>query len=188
MSNRPYIAVLPILTIVLLALTPGCESLNEFRTGSKEVFRGKIVGSDTGNQEKSFIRSGFQSYLEMELTFDPYETESSPGTITMKTVEKEPAWFSETPLDPIDPLYRDPLSQYTFPGAGRIRNYIFGARITGQPRSALVFISLMADGEIEARVIAPEVTVADGDGGEDAQGAPMDLLFGLFRLKKAHTR
>jgi hypothetical protein len=161
-----------------------CDNLSEFRTDSKEVFEGAIVGSDPDNQQGSFIRSGFASHLNLRLTFDPFKTEKAPGTITLTDSKDQTVWFSKTPLDPIAPLLRDSLTQYTFPGAGRIRNYIFGARIAGQPRSALVFISLMEDDEIEVRIVAPAVPTADGHDMEQIDGNPLELLFGLFRLKK----
>jgi hypothetical protein len=177
-------SMLRLIFVVLLLTLSACDKLGEFRTDSAESFQGKIVGSDPDNQKRSFIRAGFPSHLLLSLTFDPFETESDPGTITLSNSEGEDLWFSKTRLEPIGPLFRDPLTQYTFPGAGRIRNYIFSARITGQPRSALVFISLMEDGEIEARVIAPPVSTADGKAVEQIDGVDLELLFGVFRLKK----
>jgi hypothetical protein len=168
---------------MLLPMMLACEDLGEFRTDSREVFQGAIVG-DVGPSNDSFIRSGFSSGLTMQLKFYPYETENSPGSMSMFDSEGNTVWFSKTRLDPIDPLLRDPLTQYTFPGAGRIRNYIFGARIAEQPRSALVFLSLMQDETIEARVIAPGVFTSDGKSYESVDGGTLNLLFGVFRLEK----
>ena len=184
MTYRPLRIVLRFLIFVLLAALTACDNLGEFRTDFGEVYQGAIVGSDPDNQQGSFIRAGFASHLQLQLTFDPYKTEKSPGTITLSDSAGADVWFSKTRLDPVAPLFRDPLTQYTFPGAGRIRNYIFGARIAGQPRSALVFISLMEDGEIEARIIAPSVFTEDGKRLEQVDGVSLDLLFGIFRLKK----
>jgi hypothetical protein len=154
----------------------GCSDLDDFRTGPDEVFRGRVAGSETGNEATSFIRSGFPSYTEMALTFDPDRVDTEPGTIsTVDTVRDRPSHFRKTKLEPIEPLAHDPLTEYTFPGGGRIRNYLFGARLHDQPRSALVFVSLMEDGDIEVRVIAPATTLDNGE--------TLDELFGVFRLE-----
>jgi hypothetical protein len=184
MRYRTFTPILPAICCVLLPIMLACEDLSEFGTNSKEVFQGRIVGGGNGASSKSsFIRSGFQSDLTMQLKFDPDESEKSPGKISMFDEEGNTVWFSKTRLDPIDPLFHDPLTQYTFPGAGRIRNYIFGVRVAGQPRSALFFISLMQDGTVEVRIIAPTVVASDG-GVESVNGETLSLLFGVFRLEK----
>jgi hypothetical protein len=170
---------------LLLMLSAGCNNLGEFRTEKEEIFTGPIIGSQAGDEQSSFIRSGFTSYTKLELTFDPNKAESAPGTITARDEKGDIEGFDNTPLKPIKPLLYDPLIEYTFPGGGRIRNYIFGAHVQNQPRGALVFISLMEDGEIEARVVAPAVTASDGKTVEKFDGAPLGELFGVFRLKKA---
>ena len=169
------------LLYALVGLLPGCNALDEFSTDGKEVFRGNIAGSETGadggDRESSFIRSGFPSYTQMELRFDAARVQTEPGSITtFDTVAERPGHFRQTALEPIEPLARDPLSRYDFPGGGRLVNYIFGARIADEPRSALVFVSLMEDGDIEVRVIA--LSADTGDGGT------LDDLFGVFRLKR----
>jgi len=160
-----------------------CSDLGEFRTGEGEVFRGTVSGSETGDagDDSSFIRNGFPSYTQMELTFDPAKADSSPGRITTRDPGSGVAGhFDRTPLQAIRPLAHDPLTEYTFPGGGRLTNYIFGARMAGEPRSALVFVSLMEEGEIEVRVIAPGAAACDG--------GTLDELFGVFRLKKTDVQ
>lgn len=189
MKYRPFTPVLPAICCMLLPTMLACEDLGEFGTNNKEVFQGKIVGGgkvvgDGGWSKGSFIRGGFQSELTMQLKFDPDKTASSPGKISMFDEDGNAVWFSKTKLEPIEPLFHDPLTQFTFPGAGRIRNYIFGARIAGQPRGALVFISLMQDETIETRVISPAVFASDGETVESVDGETLGLLFGVFRLEK----
>jgi hypothetical protein len=184
-AARAFTSTTAILALLVLS---ACNDLSEFHTDDDEAFQGKIVGSDADNQQDSFIRSGFPSHLTMSLSFDPWETDTSPGKITLTDKGGESIWFSKTRLESIRPLMRDPLSQYTFPGAGRVRNYIFSARISGQPRSASVFISLMEDKEIEARVIAPGVPSEDGNGYESVDDVALEPLFGVFRLTKVQLR
>lgn len=168
----------------LMAVALGCSDLDDFRTDGNEVFRGQIAGSEiseSGDSEPPFIRSGFPSYTEMDLRFDPHLVDTEPGAITTRdTVDQSDGHFGNTALEPIRPLAHDPLTQYTFPGGGRVRNYIFGAHIADEPRSALVFISLMEDGDIEVRVIAPSAT--------SAQGEAIEELFGVFRLKRVAAK
>jgi hypothetical protein len=74
------------------------------------------------------------------------------------------------------------LSEYDFPGGGRLRNYMLYARSTVSTpdgpvgRSATVFLSLMESGSIEARVMAPSIRLD----GIDAAPA----LFGVFVLER----
>ncbi len=182
---------------LFLCITLGCDDLDDFRTGKDEVFRGTVAGGETGD-EGSFIRTGFAAGTRLELmSFDPdfslqSDREITPGKIS--TFEPSEAddddeiarYFKETPLDVINPLAHDPLTQYTFPGGGRIRNYIFSALYpfpeetdSGRTRSAFVFVSLMEDKDIEVRIIAPRVESAC-----ETDNAPDRELFGVFRLKR----
>ena len=58
---------------------------------------------------------------------------------------------------PVPPLIHDLLSEYEFPGGGRLRNYIFVARpeqgvLVG--RDVTLFVSLLRNGNVEIRVLA----------------------------------
>lgn len=186
------------LSLVLLC---ACDDLGDFRTGDGEVFAGEVVGSNTEQDKPSFIRQGFDSHTRMELTFDPSvaaaqaaavvggETTELPGTLHTFTCpqgpscavdEREPGPLDHAGLEPIANLPHDPLSQYDFPGGGRIRNYIFGVRFEtdGARRNAMVFLSLMEDRSIEVRVIGP--SLLDETGEAELQPA----LFGFFRLER----
>ncbi|MGD8863822.1 MAG: hypothetical protein PVI30_27660 [Myxococcales bacterium] len=180
----------------------GCDDLEEFSTGDGEVFAGRVIGADTDPGDSSFIRTGFASRTEMELTFDPVaaagfggdELAGAVGTLSTFRCpgdtescardDRESGHFEQAPLEPIANLVHDALSQYDFPGGGRVRNFILGARFRSRDddgevrRHAMVFISLMDSGSIEARVIAPSVLSDDGD----AERHP--ALFGVFGLER----
>ncbi len=151
----------------------GCEDLSRFATDGESVFRGAVIGSESD----SFIRRGFTPGTRMELRFDPQiSAVPQPGTITTSPdpVTSERV-FDETPLESIAALQHDSLSQYDFPGGGRVQNYIYLARPSHGPlagRDVMVFLSLLEDGSIELRVIAGT--------GDDARRDH----FGIFRLRK----
>jgi len=182
-----------------------CDDLDEFHTGPDEVFYGSVVGSEPGDESPSFIRRGFETGTQLELTFDPKIAETytglegedptdPPGTIDTYTcppdenacaeADRTPGHFDHAPLVPIAGLAHDALSQYDFPGGGRLKNFLFEVRfVTDDPagairRHAMVFVSLMNDGHVEMRVIAPNVL--DDDGETELYPA----LFGVFRLHK----
>jgi len=176
---------------LFICIALGCDDLDDFRTGGDEVFRGTVAGGETG-EEGSFIRRGFVAGTRLELTFNPdFSLQSDeaivPGTISTfkpggEDDDDEVAGdFQNTALDVISPLAHDPLTKYSFPGGGRIRNYIFSALYPedARTRGAFVFVSLMEDKDIEVRIIAPRVQSAcESDDALDRE------LFGVFRLKR----
>lgn len=155
--------------IVVLAL--GCETLDRFRTDGHSVFHGSV----TGDTADSFIRRGFPPGTTLDLEFDPTMAQGpSAGTLTTSSPDGS-VYFDHTELRVIASLEHDLLSQYDFPGAGRIRNYVYDARPETGPlagRDAMVFLSLMDDGSIEVRIVA-------GSGDESRGDA-----FGLFRVAR----
>jgi hypothetical protein len=137
----------------------------------------------------------------MDLTFDPArasatdeldDTTPSAGTLDTYVCPEEiqrceasdrtQGSFDRAALEPIARLAHDALSEYDFPGGGRLRNYLLSARSTVSTaqgdveRNAMVFLSLMESGTIEARVIAPS---ARRDGVDVAPA-----LFGVFLLER----
>lgn len=196
------------LVALLLACAAGCEDLRDWKTGPNDVFRGEVTGSDADPTVDSFIRKGFESHTLLELTFDPYSTDAlapvDAGDVLPRTVvagsvdtytcpngqaecaedERSAGPFVHAPLIAIEALSHDPLSQYTFPGGGRLRNYIFGVhfvsvrekQITG--RDAMIFVSLMENQRVEVRAMAPSVQASD----QDQERWP--ALFGVFRLQR----
>ena len=199
---------MPLKNLGLLALVGlaafGCDDLDEFKTSRGTVFRGDVVGSDSDPAQSSFIRQGFPSHSRMELEFDPDATgvsaeaddrPAAPGrvhTYTCPANESEcdaregtPGPFDRARLDPIENLTHDPLSEYTFPGFGRLRNYMFSVRFETQPengdgirRNAMLFVSLMDTGKVEVRAISPSVLSADGESDQ------FSALFGVFILSR----
>jgi hypothetical protein len=160
--------------IAVMLLAVACDDLDEFRIHGDETFAGPVVGSDGPDDGGSvpgcnFVLCGFPERTTLTLRdFDPDLAGGAPtGTITTAD-----GTFDQAALLPIAGLEHDALSGYTFPGGGRIRNYMLGARFgEGDARYAVVFVSLMENGRIETRVHAPSTT-ADSE----------DALFGVFRL------
>lgn len=146
--------------LVCVLFLAGCTDLDSY-AGSYE---GIIIGSDG----ESFIRRGFPAGTRLELTgFDPPPTSDPTRVADVRIVHGTDELLVGT-LVQIAPLEHDQLSQYDFPGGGRIRSFIFavsttsGTLATSEP---MAFVSLMDDGNVEVRMIA-------GD----------DDLFGVFIL------
>jgi len=186
-----------------------CDELGDFRTGSGEVFHGEVIGSTTDPDAPSFIREGFVSHTEMDLRFDPALARSPaaaaddddgqrdkepagtldtyvcpPDTDLCPKAQRQPGPFQRTALEPIERLNHDALSQYDFPGGGRLRNYILGAHFESElsdgssvDRHALVFLSLMENGQVEVRVLAGSMRALDGE-------QELPALFGVFVLER----
>lgn len=202
MSSRTRASVLLAACAVLVA----CDDLDAFRTGPDEVFRGDVIGSEP-DDAPSFIRRGFEPGTEIEVTFDPSlaatytgleDDGATPAPGTLHTylcppgeagcaeADRMPGHFDRAPLEPIAGLVHDALSQYDFPGGGRLKNFLFEVRfVTDDPdgalrRQATAFVSLMESGGMEVRVIAPSVLEDD----DETERHP--ALFGVFTLEK-HT-
>ncbi len=161
--------------IVVMLLAVACDDLDEFHIRGDERFAGAVVGSDgpadagAAAAGCNFVLCGFPERTTLTLRdFDPNLAGGSPtGNITTSD-----GTFDHAALLPIPGLEHDALSEYTFPGGGRVRNYMLGARFGDtESRYAVVFVSLMENGRIEARVHAPSTTSATDD-----------ALFGVFRL------
>jgi hypothetical protein len=142
----------------------GCDDLRDY----DGAWRGTVVGDAT----PGFILSGFPAGTELSIRdFAPHPSDSPPGFLTTTDYDA----FDDTPLEVIAPLDHDLLSQYDFPGQGRVRNYIYATRPTTGAiagRDAMVFISLIDDDTLETRVI-----VGSGD---EATGGH----FGLWYLRR----
>lgn len=174
--------------VVLAVTLVSCESLDAWRTDEGEVYRGVVVGNDEATCPSgscSFIRRGFAPRTTLEVVFDPSDA-SNPGHLTTRD-EPCGATFDREPLRPIAALAHDALSQYDFPGGQRARNFIYALEPTTGPlagRDAMVFLSLMRDGDVDVRVLA-------GDGADDC--SPDDCgafasgdcdFFGVFHVRR----
>lgn len=175
--------------LLLLSSLVGCESLDAWSTDPDEVFRGVVVGNDEPECDEgscSFIRRGFAPRTTLDLRFDPTDA-STPGSLTTHD-ERCGATFVDEPLRPIAALAHDGLSQYDFPGGQRARNFIYALEPTTGPlagRDAMVFVSLMRDGDVEVRIIA-------GDGADDCSADDCAAFasgrcdfFGVFRMRRS---
>ncbi len=185
-------------SFVLFTGVAGCDPIDDFRTAPGEVFYGDVIGSDHDGGV-SFIRSGFPARTQMELVFDVEHASSRVDpdgaagglrTFVCKrdrdpcpAGDREPGQFDGSPLLRLPNLTHDALSQYDFPGGGRLRNYMFGVRFAPTAESSvptrdgMVFLSLMENGKIEVRVIAQSLLGPDG-----AEVEPP--LFGVFSLDR----
>lgn len=199
----PRRGLAPVLALCTLC---ACDELDGFRTRNGEVFHGEVIGSTTDPDAPSFIREGFVSHTEMDLTFDPsLATSPAPGrdddqvqgaagtldtyvcppeTDQCPKKDREPGPLQDAALMPIERLNHDALSQYDFPGGGRLRNYILGVHFDADvadagtlDRNALVFLSLMENGQVEVRVLAGSVRGPDGSD-------QLPALFGVFVLDR----
>lgn len=196
--------------ILLVGLAAfGCDDLHEFKTTRGTVFRGEVVGSDSAPEQSSFIRKGFSSHTRMELEFDPeatginadpddHQERGAPGHVHTFTCPASKTGcladdgtngpFDHARLEPIENLAHDALSEYTFPGFGRLKNYMFSVRFETAPaetdagaavqRNAMLFLSLMDTGKVEVRAISPSVLAAD------AESERFSALFGVFMLDR----
>lgn len=162
--------------MLALTVTLACDDLDEFRISGDDVFSGTVVGSDSVEVDAglrpgcAFVLCGFAE--RTTLTLRDFDPALAGGPMTKGTISTGDDTFVLAPLSPITGLEHDALSQYTFPGGGRVRNYMLGARFgVDASRYATVFVSLMEDGRIEVRVVAPSTLPGGGD-----------ALFGVFRL------
>jgi hypothetical protein len=125
-----------------------CDDLAGFSTGEGEIYEGGIVDGD-------LVRKGFEPGTRLEMTFDVDLADEGPGTITtIPPVEGGERLLDAAPLVPISSVKYDSLSGLDFP-SGRLRNWIFLAPAAGrfEGRDAIVVVSLMSGGGVEARVL-----------------------------------
>lgn len=171
----------PVVLTSLLFVLSGCDDLGDFKTDG-DVFRGQVIGAGS-----EVFRRGISPQTYLELEFDPDlaegrgEDRGPPGYLHTYVCEDgdsgcanpELGPITHTALEPFPVLDNDVLSDYTFPGAGRLRNYIMSARLSeADSGSAMVFVSLMEHGGIEVRLLAPGAEPG-------AEG-----LFGVFPLAR----
>lgn len=167
--------------LVVLVILAGCHDSAEIGVGSGNRYCGVVVGSDDppadcDGSNCSFIRRGFAPGTQIEFSFAP---ELGPcaappdGRSWAGVINSSDGVFQCTLADLVDPLQHDLLSQYDFPGARRLRNYIYTARVKEGvlvDRDVMFFVSVLDDNRAELRVIAGRGEEAEGD------------YFGLFPL------
>ncbi|MCB9707769.1 MAG: hypothetical protein H6714_03110 [Myxococcales bacterium] len=166
--------------LVILVVVAACQDPGDLAAGSGNRYCGTVVGSDDPALECegnncSFIRRSFAAGTMLELSFFPDLNGCMPPVrdSTIGVMRSTDGIFDCAYIDEIAPLKHDLLSQYDFPGAKRIRNYIYTTRISpaGQEsRDLMLFFSVLDDGRAELRVVAGRGDERDGD------------IFGLFSM------
>ncbi len=169
----PMLRALP-LCLLSVSLLGACSDIESYRGD----YVGEVAGAVACDQEPcSFIRRGFTGGTTLSLrAFDPsIQTADSsagvaPGFLT--TSDAQCGDGTETlldePLRPIAPLAHDALSILELPGSTRVRTYVYALEPERGPlagRTAMVFVTLLEEQEIEVRVVS-------GDGAEDCPGLP----------------
>ena len=129
--------------LLVPALLLGCHDVTRF---SSDHYEGTVVAA-------SFVRSGVEPATRLCLSLDANKLQEGPGTMSSTDGR-----FQSTPLRPIAPVWRDPLSTLSF-GEDREMNLLYlaqDARLEG--RDALVVISLMKAGGVEVRLLGGALT------------------------------
>jgi hypothetical protein len=174
--------------LLLAGLGWGCDDLGEFSTRPGVT---KYAGCIVGDLPSSFIRSGrFRPFTAMEMQFDPADATLRPpmsiNAITTTAPNGE-RLFDATPLLPIAALAHDALSGHDFPGAGRVRNYIFLARPASGPladKDTMVFLSLMESEGVEVRIVGGAYPPVEDAGPDPESERSEEEQFGFFRLTR----
>jgi len=147
--------------IWFLVLLLGCTELGDYATAPGEVYAGSVVGEavedcDPATTACSFIRRGFSPSTRLELTFDPSRADSSPGVVSTVDDTGCAPILDEVPMAAIAPVAHDALGELEFPGADRVRNYLYVVVPESGPlagRHLTLVLSLIRDGSAEARVL-----------------------------------
>ena len=160
-----------LLLVAAVLACASCTDVGSFTTEPGECYRGQIVSA-------SFVRTGFEPGTLLSLTFDTSALADGIGEAgVMWTSDGR---FTASSLRQMEELAHDSLSQFQFPG-GRIRNYLLNA-IPEDGVPAIVVVSLMENGLVEARILRPAMEICPpGDEG-CAEPVSYDALFGVFRL------
>jgi len=146
--------------LIVIACSSACTNLSGFRADDTRPLRGNVLGGDgamcSGGGSCSFIRRGFSSGTTLTMTYDPALADSIPGVLTTSG-EACGQTLNSTPLVAITPLAHDSLSQYDFPGDGRIKNEMYSLEPESGPlagRDMIAFVSLMHGARVEVRLIS----------------------------------
>lgn len=157
-------------------LSCACTNIGEFSTGLGECYRGKIVNAP-------FILAGFAAGTQLSMTLDTNAIAAADvdgGPENAGVVWTSDGKFSASAITQMSQLANDSLSQFQFPG-GRIRNYlVYVVAADGVP--AMMVISLMENGVVEARIMRPETDICPLGVASCETPTPYEALYGVFRL------
>jgi hypothetical protein len=149
-------------------LLTACRDLTGF-TNKGDHFEGAVVAGD-------FVRAGFDSNVSLCLVIDSNHLQDAPGVVSTSDGR-----FARASLRPIPQIWHDPLSTLTF-GEGREQNLLYVASPDADADAAgdaLLVVSLMQGGGVEARVLRGAPAVGSAQGGSSGSN-----LFGVFSLSR----
>jgi len=157
--------------IIAALFSCACTNIGDFSTGTGECYRGEIV-------DASFVRTGFEAGTQLSMTLDTNALGDGQGSAGV--IWTSDGRFTASSISQMAELAHDSLSQFQFPG-GRVRNYLVYV-VAADKVPAMLVISLMENGIVEARLMRQAMTVCPL--GEDDCASPVTFepLFGLFRL------
>lgn len=155
-----------------LLLCASCADVGSFSTEPGECYRGEIVNAD-------YVRTTFAENTHLSMTFDTSALAYGRGSAgVMWTSDGR---FTASTISQMKELSYDQLSQFQFPG-GRIRNYLLYV-VAADRVPAMVVVSLMENGLVEARVMRTGMNICPLDDEDCDEPVAIEPLFGVFRLE-----
>jgi hypothetical protein len=146
----------------LLGCSVACRDLSEYSSGQGH-YEGVIAGGD-------FVRSGFDSGVRICLWLDAEKLQVAPGSLQTSDGRIAKA----TSMRTIPQSFHDTLSTLKF-GEERDQNMIYMASTKSGP-DAMVVLSLLKGGSVEARILRGAPGASSSDSSEP--------LFAIFSMTK----
>jgi hypothetical protein len=157
-------------------LLSACKDIDRFDTTGDDAFCGSVVSAQfirTPETEGGFARRDLR--MRLELNMDRITT--APGSITTDDAEDGPcqpdATFDKAPLVTTTEIFHDAISQLSF-GEAQEQNLLTWTQSTCRG-PMLAVISLLANGDVEVRLLEPPDPTADD---------PARPAFALFELSR----
>jgi hypothetical protein len=143
-------------------LLAGCKDVTSYSTAPDESYCGSVI-------QGPFVRSGLSPSVQMRLTFDADALDRAPGRVSTSD-----GLLQDTPLRVVPEVFHDPISTLNF-GEGRRRNLIYAVTPKEQGPAVVVILSLLENGEVEARLFRAPT---------GPEGTREGAIFGVFPLQK----
>jgi hypothetical protein len=154
--------VMPTVFLIVFAVQIACDDLNDYSTKEGACYMGNIIDAD-------FVRAGaFGANVRLKMSLDVEAL--AGGTEIGAVLSTDDGLFDGAPVRQMVEMTRDTLSLINFPG-GRLKSYLAYAPDSAG-KIADVVISLMENGDVEARIFRAAVSKDDA-------------LYGVFRLVRS---